>query len=127
MNDLLSAASLLLTIVGVIYGLWYGEITKAIDDGSKLPPRVHPEDRVAPVKKLCECLRSKAIPLSIASICVSLVFLPPSMALVFHFVRACFQRYDAIATSFIIVEIFSLALAYLSLHRALKLWRLTRD
>ena len=133
MSDLLSAASLLLTVVGVIYGLWYGEISKAIDDAPKIPPPTRPEDRAAPLKKLREVLHSKAIPLSIASVCVTLVFLPPATALVSQFVHGCFQlgpsillKYDAIGTSFITVELFSLSLAYLSFIRAWRLRQLTR-
>lgn len=133
MSDLLSAATLLLTVVGVIYSLWYGEISKAIDDAPKIPPSTHPEDRAAPLKKLRDVLHSKAIPLSIASVCVTLVFLPPSAGLVFQFVHRCFQlgpsilkKYDAIATSFITVELFSISLAYLSSIRAWRLRQLTR-
>jgi hypothetical protein len=134
MSDLLSAASLLLTVVGVIYGIWYGEISKAIDDAAKLPPRTHSADRAAPLAKLREVLRSKAIPLSFASLCVALVFLPPSAVLIFQFACLCFHlgpsvllKYDAIATSFITVEVFSLALAYWSFVRAWKLRQLTRE
>lgn len=43
MSDLLSAASLLLAVVGVIYGLWYGEISIALE--TKLPSRNLAEDR----------------------------------------------------------------------------------
>lgn len=133
MSDLLSAASLLLTVVGVIYGLWYAEISNAINEVPKIPPLSRPEDRAAPLRRLRQVLHSKAIPLAIASVCVALVFLPPSAALVLQFVHGCFRlgpsillKYDAIATSFIAVELFSLALAYLSFARAWQLSQLTR-
>lgn len=134
MSDLLSAATLLLTVVGVIYSLWYAEISSAINEGPKLPPRDHREDRRIPLKKLREVLHSKAVPLSVASLLVAIVFFPPSMSLAIRFARGCIQqgpsilsRYDAIATSFFTVEMFSLALAYFSLTRAVQLWKLTRD
>lgn len=134
MGDLLAAASLLLTVVGVIYGIWYGEISAAIDDGAKLPPRIHPEDRAAPLRNLRRVLLSKAIPLSIASLCVAFVYLPPSFHLVEQFVNGCLDQgpkillhYDPIGTSFIVVELFSISLACLSFARAWVLWKLTRS
>lgn len=134
MADLLAAASLLLTIVGVINGIWYGEISAAIDDGAKLPPRNHPEDRAAPLRRLRRVLRSKAIPLSIASLCIAFVYLPPSLQLVEQFIHGCLEqgpkillRYDPIGTSFIVVELFSILLACLSFVRAWVLWKLTRS
>jgi hypothetical protein len=134
MGDLLSAASLLLTVVGVIYSLWYQEISQAIDSAPQLPPPDHREDRAEPRKKLRAVLRTKALPLSVASICIALVFLPPSVALVFQFVHeyhqvgfSIFLKYDAITVSFILVELFSLSFAYLSSVRAWKLNHLTRN
>ena len=133
MSDLLSAASLLLTVVGIFYGLWYVEISNAIDSGAKLPPRDHPEDRTAPLKRLSETLRSKAIPLSIASLSVALVFLPPSLGIVVAFlvdlvrIGPCLLlKYDAIATAFVTVELFPLVLGYMSTVRAFSLWSLTK-
>jgi hypothetical protein len=132
MTDLLSAASLLLTIVGVIYGIWYGEITSAIDNTSKLPSKEHPADRAAPLRRLRGVLCSKAIPLALASQCVSIVYLPPSLGLVVQFIHgwirngpAILLQYDPIGTSFIVVEFFSVSLAYLSSARAWTLWKLT--
>jgi len=133
MNDLLAAASLLLTVVSVLYGLWYEEISKAIENARKLPPASLVEDRVAPLKKMRATLYSRAIPLAIASICVALVFLPPSVTIMFHFAhRFCqlglsiFMKYDAIVASFVLVELFALFLAYLSLARAWKLMQKSR-
>jgi hypothetical protein len=132
-GDLLSAASLLLTVVGVIYGVWYTEISVAVDDGAKLPPRNHPEDRAAPLRRLRRVLLSKAIPLAIASLCVAVVYLPPSLCLVVQFIHGCLIQgpaillhYDPIGTSFIVVEFFSISLACLSSARASALWKLTR-
>lgn len=134
MSDLLSAASLLLTVVGIFYGLWYVDISTAIDSGTKLPSHDHPEDRAAPIKRLHEILRSKAIPLSVASLCVALVFLPPSLKIVIAFSvdlvqvgPSLLRQYDAIATAFVVVELFSLGLACASTVRAFRLWQFAQS
>jgi hypothetical protein len=131
MSDLLSAASLLLAVVGVIYGLWYAEISSALD--TKLPSRSHAEDRADVLKPIRRVFFAKAIPLSLGSGSIALVFLPPSVGIVCRFVNSLCRlgpsvilQYDAITTSFVMVEVFALALACLSLVRVLALWALIR-
>ncbi len=75
MSDLLSAASLLLAVLGVLYGLWYPEIIAALE--IKVP--IHVEDRQGPYHKVTTVFYSRALPLTIASIGVSLIFLPDAV------------------------------------------------
>lgn len=75
MSDLLSAASLLLAVLGMLYGLWYPEIIATLE--IKVPP--HVEDRQGPYHKVTTIFYGRALPLTIASIGVSLIFLPDAV------------------------------------------------
>jgi hypothetical protein len=124
MSDLLSAASLLLAIVGVLNGLWYAEISAAIS--LDLPP--HKEDREGPLRKIRSVLWGKALPLAAASLSVSSVFLPPSVMIVIQSLKgyrkngiSFLRNYDAIATSLVLVELFA---AVLAVHSIVWLFKL---
>lgn len=126
MSDLLSAASLLLAIVGVLNGLWYAEISAAL---SLDLPR-HKEDRQGHLSKIRSVLWGKAVPLALASLSVTLVFLPPSAMIAVDSLKgyskhgiSFLTNYDAIATSFVLVEIFAAVLAVHSISWLFKLWK----
>jgi hypothetical protein len=113
-NDLLSALSLLLAVIGVLYGLWYREILDVI--GTPVPD--HPENRRGPYLKVKEILLSRALPLSVASASVALVFLPPSIALISESISQYSRlggrnlaHYDPIGTAFCLVELFVISFA----------------
>ena len=114
MNDLLSAASLLLAVVGVFYGLWYPEIIKSLD---KQPP-THDEDKVLPHKEISTILFSKSVPLFISALLISLIFLPDMVKILINSLLALktlgiaeyLASYDAVRTAFFIVEILSIAI-----------------
>ncbi|WP_207148513.1 hypothetical protein [Thiococcus pfennigii] len=129
MNELLTAASVLLAIVGVLYALWHDDIKAAL---AKEMPK-HKEDRGRFISKLSSVLWSRAIPLAIASLSVGLVFFPPCIQLVresFSLYQslgfANLANYDAIATSLVLVEVFVLTLAVQSVISAYKLWSAIR-
>ncbi|MCG5497503.1 hypothetical protein [Ectothiorhodospira variabilis] len=124
MNELLTAASVLLAITGVLYALWHDDIVNAI---SMVMPQ-HKEDRGEFEKKLKSVLLSRAIPLLMATLCIMLVYLPPSIGIIlssFQGYRAFgleqFQNYDSIATSFVLVEVFTSVLA---IQSAVYVWKL---
>ena len=56
MSDLLAAASLLLTVLGVVYGTWYSEIITILDR----PIDVHPQNRGPIRQAVRSVLYSKA-------------------------------------------------------------------
>lgn len=124
MNELLTAASVLLAITGVLYALWHDDIVNAI---SMVMPQ-HKEDRGEFDKKLKSALWSRAIPLFIATVCIMLVYLPPSIGIIlssFQGYRSLgleyLQNYDPIATSFVLVEVFTSVLAIQSVVYVSKL------
>jgi hypothetical protein len=106
MSDLLSAASLLLTALTIIYGLWYPRMVEVLE----IVPPTHKEDRIKPHQQVRHAIRTRALPLLVISGILTLVFLPDSWRLVCLSLRnfssrgfASARDYDAIATSFIIV------------------------
>lgn len=124
MNELLTAASVLLAITGVLYALWHDDIVNAI---SMVMPQ-HKENRGEFEKNLKSVLWSRAIPLLLATICITLVYLPPSIVIIASSVKGYsslglenFQNYDPIATSFVLVEVFTSVLAIQSI---VYVWRL---
>ncbi|KKA46005.1 hypothetical protein [Salinivibrio sp. KP-1] len=124
MNELLTAASVLLAITGVLYALWHDDIVSATS--MVMPP--HKENRGEFKKTLKSVLWSRAIPLLLATLCIMLVYLPPSVGIIASSLRGyCslgfdnFKNYDPIATSFVLVEVFTSVLAVQSVVYVWKL------
>jgi hypothetical protein len=113
-GDLLSAASLLLAVVAVLYGLWYPEIMAALE---VVVPQ-HIEDRVGPRRRVSRALVDRAVPLLLGSVLLAAVFLPDVVTIVLISVRnfqiegcSALRRYDAVRTSFCLVVTLALSLA----------------
>lgn len=124
MNELLTAASVLLAITGVLYALWHDDIVNAIS--MTMPP--HEEDRGKFKTNLKSALWSRAIPLLLATLCIMLVYLPPSIGIIVSSAQGYsslgfgnFSNYDPIATSFVLVEVFTSVLAIQSIVYVWKL------
>ena len=106
MSDLLSAASLLLAIITVIYGLWYDAIVKALE----IVPKDYKEDNAKHYQRVRLVRRSKAAPLMWISSLLTLVFLPDVLRISWlsgiNYLRkgaAALCDYSAVTTSFVIV------------------------
>lgn len=114
MSDLLSAASLLLTVLGVVYGTWYSEIINTL--GKQID--VHPQNR-GPIRETVRAtLYSKALPLAVAAIALTIVFLPDAVTIVLTGVNAvraggtnAFHQYDAVEAAFCLVVLLAGALS----------------
>jgi len=129
MSDLLSSASLLLAVLGVLYGLWYPEIIAALE--IKVPDFV--EDRKRPYRQVSSVLYSRAFPLTIAAIGVSLIFLPDALKIVSDTVIeyqaqgiAYIRNYSAVHTAFCFVVAMSIAIAVHLTIFSVKLSRLSK-
>ncbi|HEY5883178.1 MAG TPA: hypothetical protein VIT88_00740 [Pyrinomonadaceae bacterium] len=122
MSDLLSSASLLIAIVTVLYGVWYPEIKRGIKDIK--PKRLRDCDDIAEVKGV---ILNRALPLTVASVGLTLVFLKDAVILVGNSLtltgglRDRIMNYDAVSTAFVSVEAICL---FLSLHIFLQCIRL---
>ncbi len=114
MNELLSAAALLIGIVGILYGVWYTEISQALS--IDLP--VHKEDALNELQVMQNVRAARAFPLAVASSGIAFVFLPESGAILletFRVVRehgvSAVWKYDAVRASFLLVNATSIWLA----------------
>jgi hypothetical protein len=125
LNDLLSAASLLLAVVGIFYGLWYPEIIKSLNK----PVPLHDPDKDLPHKEISIVLFSKAVPLFISALFISFVFLPDTvkifidslLTLITLGIVGYLASYDAVRTAFFLVEILAIAISIHSLTMVVRL------
>lgn len=108
MSDLLSSASLLLTLVALLYSLWYQEIVNAI--GIFVAPRA--QDR-GPNRKIARsAYLTKAIPLMAATVVLTIAFAPETVKIIArsldHFRSRGFSAigdYDPVSASLLLVNI----------------------
>jgi len=123
LSDLLSASSLLLAVVGVLYGLWYAEIHAALD----LPVDRHPENNQVAFDRATSALITRAIPLALMAATLGLIFLPDMVTIfseswsLYKALRLSPSHYDAVRTAFCLVVIFSLSIGA---HTAALVFRL---
>lgn len=113
MNDLLSASSLLMAIAAILFSLWYGDISKALE----ILPKSHSEDNVAAKKSVSNTIFSKALPVAIMALSVALIFLPDAIKItkeslsIYYSNNHDLLRYDAVRTAYCFVTILSAVLA----------------
>ena len=129
MADILSATTLLLTLIGLLYTVWYPEFTDAL--ATKVPE--FPEDRKKPLRKVDAALTVKAIPLAAFATILALAFLPVaaaiaqgSLRLLAQGVRVYFSSYDPVATAFFLVVLGTMAFAVYLVTIVMRLGALRR-
>lgn len=131
MGDLLSSASLLLTIVTVLYGLWSPEIKRSLD----LPTPSFKAQCAKPLADIKLAIRWRALPLALATLSVAAVFTKDALDLCAkswqsyntHGVGPTLEKYNAVGTAFVLVVILSIALAAHLTVDVVKLCRKKRD
>ncbi len=129
MSELLSAASLLLAVVGILYGLWYGEITNAL----KVGVATHAADNKKALSHVTSVLVNRAIPLLIAACLVSIIFLPDVIRLILHSFNyyrtegfSALKDYGAVETAFCFVILFAIFISINIITLIVKLYSLKR-
>lgn len=105
MGDILSAASLLFAVSGILYGFWYPEIMEALDS----PVTKYPENNIASLTKVLIALK-KAFFLSVASLIFVLIFLPSAVKILNLSIKNmqmnsldAYRDYDPVQASLIFV------------------------
>ena len=107
-GDLLSAASLLLASVGLLFSVWQPEITSAMEVSSK-GLRADRGPRIAQVR---QALLFRALPLLLAVILIVGTCSPPALAVVVHAMTDDLgNTYDPIRAMFVSVWILAIGLA----------------
>jgi hypothetical protein len=103
MSDLLSAASLFLAVLGLLYSAWYSEMTSALEE--RLPRFA--EDRSRVERKARAAYRARAIPLAVGSIVLTIILLPKFINIVSYSIGEFRERglrtirdYDVVSTLF---------------------------
>ena len=127
-GDILSAASLLLAILAVLYSLWYSDIASAL----RIAVPRHREDAAAERRQVGDALRTRALPLGIAAALLVLVFLPEAIHISTlwvsrasdHGLWNAIRDYDPVSLSLVLVVIAMLALAAYTAWLARQLWAL---
>lgn len=113
MGDLLSASSLLLAVIGILYGFWYGDLASA--KSTAVPD--HAANCTAPRIMVSGVLWSRALPLAVSSVILALVFLPDTFRIInesytFYCSESiALKSYDAVRTAFCVVVMFKVILA----------------
>jgi hypothetical protein len=126
MADLLSAASLLLTVVAILYGLWFPEIAAALD----YEVAKQKVDNKGSHKKAKMILLTKALPLAIIAIALLLVNLPDALSIAADSVKRAEavgwqarHEFSAVRTSFVVV---TFILGVLGIHTLVSAVQLKR-
>jgi len=112
--SILSAESLLLTLITFVYGLLYPELANAsaIQLGGRQP------DDVGPDRARVRQARGRAGVLAAAASVVGAVFTPPSVQVSWHFLRRlpdgvdAFHDYNTVATTLVLVTIGCFLIAF---------------
>ncbi len=114
--DLLSAASLLLAALAVLYGVWYS----SIEEARILPLPNRKDDAIKPLAQVRGILRGRAYPLAVASGLATAVFAPEAISICATTIDSfadrglgAFSYYDPIEAALLLVTV---GLAVLTLH-----------
>jgi hypothetical protein len=104
MADAMSAASLLVAILAVLFAAWIGDIVSAIRiDVEALRANRRPQRRL-----MMNALLSKALPLTVGAWLVALIFAPRSFGLaqsIFTCRGGC--KFDDVGAAFVLMEAFA--------------------
>lgn len=123
MSDLLAADSLLLTILAVLYSVWYTEI----DTELRRTADPLPKNNTDAYKRMKRVFVQRALPLTVAALAVTAVFLPEAIDAAVPVVRRAVHghrpaHYNAVSTAFFVVTLGTLGLALHLGVRSYKLW-----
>lgn len=105
MSDEISAASLLMAVVAILYGAWYQEI---VDAANTAVPAKH--DKHKPLAAVEKALFTRCLPLAFMAVMLVLVFSPTLVGIVGHAVSvlreqglAAYGAYSSVRTAFCVV------------------------
>ncbi len=119
MGDAISAASLLMAVVAILYGAWYQEISCA----TRVTVPLH--DRYKELAIVQPALFARCLPLACMATLVVLVFLPVMVGVIWHAVTVlhdaglqAYSLYNPARTAFCLVVMVAGAMAA-------HLWRMT--
>lgn len=127
-GDLLSAASLLATVLSLLYSTWYGEINDARK--SRIP--LQPDDRAPVIDLVRTARRSRAVPLLAAATLLTAALAPTTFEVLrdtWHvwLTTPSHWHYDPVQACFVGVFAVAVVLTVLTASAVRSLSRLLRD
>ncbi|WP_062781589.1 hypothetical protein [Novosphingobium capsulatum] len=119
--NIIATASLLLAVVTVLLGLWFGDVSKAIDETE---PRLRAE-RATLRKRLARTFWSKALPLAVGSTAIAAIFLPRliDVATSSAGLRGQDWQYDDMKAAFAATEVLLVLLSAAAMSLSIRLGR----
>ncbi len=125
MNDLLSASSLFLAVIGLLYSSWYNEIKKTID----LIPEEHLEDRKKSIKTASTVYHTRALPLALATSILTLILLPDFIKILIEAIDSLisiglksYKNYNAVKLMYFAIFITTLGLSCHTINLSRKIY-----
>ena len=127
-GDLLSAASLLVTVLSLLYSTWYGEINDARK--SRIP--LQPDDRAPVIDVVHTTLWSRAVPLIVAAALLTAALAPTTLEVLQDTLHVWLttpshSQYDPVQACFVGVFVVTVVLTVLTASAARSLRRLLRE
>jgi len=128
--DVLSAGSLLLAVLAVLFGLWYSDIAAAL----QVEVPTHLEDAGRQRRQVADAIKTRAAPLAAAAATLLAIFLPEAIRLTSHWVQRAYDNglwnavrsYDPVELSIVAVVLFLAVLTAYTLSLIPRLIRLKR-
>jgi hypothetical protein len=128
-TDLLSATSLLTTLLALLYTVWYPEIKDCI----AIVPERKRADRGGQIQQVEATFYGRGLPLAAGAFILCLVLLPEVARLVVTAVSTVSSRpvdswppYDTLAAAFLVAYGFLLGMTYLAVAQLRHLWQQRR-
>lgn len=130
MNDLLSAASLFLAVLGLLYSAWYSEIRETL----ALQAPDYKDDRGPLIERVRAAYWTRAVPLAFGAVALALILTPDLVRTVWSFGAALWTvglktlaTYDAVRTLFCAIAAMTIGFAIHACLLAVHLKRRLRE
>lgn len=130
MADILSSFSLLLTIITMLFGLWYKDIVDAVNVWDKLPPTQRKDDRTDFINKKKRVQKTRILPLLLGYFALVAVLAPEIYKIIIQAIAimrihkwASIGCYNSVKAILFLVFLFALILLAYLLWACLRLRR----
>ncbi len=120
MSDILTSISTVITVIAILYSLWYQDIEKAIEE--ELPE--HKDDQIEPKKRIKSTLINKAFPLLIVSFLFFILYIPESIDIIKQSIvayQSSSWNYNSTMLSIIFINILGLLISIILIIKCIKL------
>ena len=120
MSDILTSISTVITVIAILYSLWYQDIEKEIE--KDLPE--HKDDQIEPKKRVKSVLFNKAVPLFVVSFIFFILYVPESIGIFQKSISAWISSswvYDSTKISIVFINILGLLITIILMVKCIML------